>query len=216
MSRFRAGWGFGALGAIVLSLLSGAAGASAGIPKKDVWYTQHYMIMQDFERKLYRDLSEEGRKGFQDLFWAARTALARAKFKTRMEFVSINYKTENRNQPWNTDRGRTYLLNGPPASIDYDQRVDLASIGALSGPPRDVASSNEDVAANRAEVWTYPHEAFFIRYTFYFVQPNQWRITQTTGSRYLGDLEKINKTVTFGIVDEAKYKADLALLDKKK
>ena len=68
MSRFRAGWGFGALGAIVLSLLSGAAGASAGIPKKDVWYTQHYMILQDFERKLYRDLSEEGRKGFQDLF----------------------------------------------------------------------------------------------------------------------------------------------------
>jgi GWxTD domain-containing protein len=216
MSRFRAGWGFGVLGAIVLSVLAGAAGASAAIPKKDVWYTQHYMIMQDFERKLYRDLSEEGRKGFQDLFWAARTAEARAKFKARMDFVSMNYKTENRNQPWNTDRGRTYLLNGPPASIDYDQRVDLASIGALSGPPRDVASSNEDVAANRAELWMYPHEAFFIRYTFYFVQPNQWRITQTTGSRYLGDLEKFHKTVTFGIVDEAKYKQDLALLEKKK
>jgi GWxTD domain-containing protein len=216
MNRYRTEWGLGVLGAMILSVLAGAAAATAAIPKKDVWYTQHYMIMQDFERKLYRDLSEEGRKGFQDLFWAARTAEARVKYKARMEFVVKNYKTENRNQPWNTDRGRTYLLNGPPASIDYDQRVDLASIGGLTGPVRDVASSNEDVGANRAEVWVYPYDQFFIKYTFYFVQPSQWRITQTTGSRYLGELENFNKKVTFGAVDEAKYKADLALLDKKK
>jgi len=216
MSRYRIGWGLGVLGAIVLSVLAGAAAAPAAIPKKDVWYTQHYMIMQDFERKLYRELSEQGRLGFQALFWAARTGEAQAKFKSRMEFVLKNYKTENRTQPWNTDRGRTYLLNGPPASIDYDQRVDIASIGALTGPVRDVASSNEDVGANRAEVWIYPYDQFFIKYTFYFVQPSQWRITQTTGSRYLGELENFNKMVTFGLVDEAKYKADLALLDKKK
>jgi hypothetical protein len=87
----------------------------------------------------------------------------------------------------------------------------------LPGQTADTTSrSNEDVAANRAEVWTYPFDKYFIRYTFYFVQPSQWRITQTTGSHYLGDLENYNKTVTFGIVDEAQYKQALAALDKKK
>jgi GWxTD domain-containing protein len=216
MNRYRTSWGLGVLGAIVLSLLEGAAAATAAIPKKDVWYTQHYMIMQDFERKLYRDLSEEGRKGFQDLFWAARSTDARVKFKARMEFVSKNYMTENKKQPWNTDRGRTYMLNGPPASIDYDQNINFSST-MLPGQVADTASrSSEDVGGNRAEVWIYPYDQFFIKYTFYFVQPNQWRITQTTGSRYLGELEDFNKNVTFGIVDEAKYKADLALLEKKK
>jgi GWxTD domain-containing protein len=216
MKQHRSGWVLGVVGAIAFSVLAGAAAVSAAIPTKDVWYTQHYMIMQDFERKLYRDLSEEGRKGFQELFWAARTGEARAKFKARMEFVTKNYMTENRKQPWNTDRGRTYLLNGPPASIDYDQNINFAST-MMPGQVADPASrSGEDLGGNRAEVWIYPYDQFFIKYTFYFVQPNQWRITQTTGSRYLGDLENSNKTVTFGIVDEVKYKADLALLDKKK
>jgi GWxTD domain-containing protein len=207
---------FLALGAVLVTVLAAAVPARAAIPRKDVWYTQHYPVMQDFERKLYRDLTEEGRKGFQQLFWAARTSDARAKFLARMDFVTKNYKTENKAQPWNTDRGRTYLLNGPPASIDYDQRVDLASIATMRGQGLDVASSNEDVGGNRAEIWIFPYDQYFIRYTFYFVQPNQWRITQTTGSRYLGELENFNKTVTFGIVDEAKYKQDLALLEKKK
>lgn len=216
MSKQRTAWGPRALTAVLCLILSAAASFSAAIPKKDIWYTQHYVIMQDFERKLYRDLSEEGRKGFQPLFWAARTSDARAKFLARMEFVTKNYQTENKKQPWNTDRGRVYLLNGPPASIDYDQNINFATF-MLPGQVADQTSrSNEDVGGNRAELWMYPHDAFFIKYTFYFVQPNQWRITQTTGSHYLGELENFNKTVTFGIVDEAKYKQDLALLDKKK
>ena len=82
--------------------------------------------------------------------------------------------------------------------------------------PIDVAEPNEDVGANRAEVWIYPYDQYFIQYTFAFVQPSQWRMTQTTGSRYLGELETYNKTVTFGIVDEETYKQDLAGLAKKK
>jgi GWxTD domain-containing protein len=203
-------------GAVLFSVLAVASTGSAAIPKKDVWYTQHYIVMQDFERKLYRDLSEEGRKGFQDLFWAARTPEARGKFKARLEFVIQNFWKENSKQPWNTDRGRTYLLNGAPASIDYDQRVDLTSISTRPGQGLDVASSNEDVGANRAEVWIYPYDQYFIQYTFAFVQPSQWRRTQTTGSRYLGELETYNKTVTFGIVDEASYKQGLAGLAHKK
>ena len=205
-----------ALGAIVLSVLTLATSGTAAIPKKDVWYTQHYIILQDFERKLYRTLSEEGRKGFQAIFWAARSPEARGKFAARLDYVIKNFWKENSKQPWNTDRGRTYLLNGAPASVDYDQNVGFAGT-MLPGQTADTTSrSNEDVGANRAEIWIYPYDKYFIKYTFAFIQPSQWRITQTTGSRYLGELEDYNKKVTFGIVDEAKYKQQLDALAKKK
>lgn len=204
------------LAASALALAAAGARASAAIPKKDAWYTQHYVIMQDFERKLYRDLSEQGRKAFQEIFWAQRTAEARGKFLARMDFVMKNFKQENRSQPWNTDRGRVYLLNGAPASVDYDQNVSF-NTALLPGQTSDgISRSSEDVAANRAEVWIYPYDQYFIKYTFAFVQPSQWRITQTTGNRYLGELENFNKAVTFGAVDEAAYKQALDGLDRKK
>lgn len=205
-----------ALGAILFAVLALAAPGPAAIPKKDTWYTQHYPIMQDFERKLYRDLSEDGRKGFQALFWASRTPEARAKFDTRLDYVNKNFKQENRKQPWNTDRGRTYLLNGSPASIDYDQNTSWAMTMMPGQQSETTSRSNEDVGANRAEIWVYPYDRYFIKYTFAFVQPSQWRITQTTGNRYLGELETFNKTVTFGVVDEAAYKQSLDALAKQK
>jgi GWxTD domain-containing protein len=205
-----------ALGAILTSALAVAAPLPAAIPKKDAWYTQHYIIMQDFERKLYRDLTVEGRKAFQERFWAARTSEAKAKFQSRLDYVLLNFKTENRKQPWNTDRGRTYLLNGSPASVDYDQNTSWAMTIMPSQMSEATSRSNEDLGANRAEIWVYPYDTFFVKYTFAFVQPNQWRRTQTTGNRYLGELEDFNKTVTFGIVDEAAYKQALDDLAKKK
>jgi GWxTD domain-containing protein len=206
----------GTLGALLMLTLGARAASAAGIPKKDVWYTQHYFIMQDFERKAYKDLSEEGRKGFRELFWTVRTPEAKAKFDARMDYIMKNFKTENRRQPWNTDRGRVYLLNGNPASVDYDQNVDWA-MTAMPGSMSSASDrTNEDVAANRAEIWVYPYEQYFIKYTFVFVQPSQWRITQTTGNRYLGELENYNKAVTFGIADEAAYKQALDGLAKKK
>lgn len=215
MKRPRSWSMFLAAGAVLFSVLTVAASVSAAIPKKDAWYTQHYIVMQDFERKLYRDLSVAGRQSFQDLFWAARTPEARGKFQARLEYVIKNFWKENSKQPWNTDRGRTYLLNGAPASIDYDQNVNFGTL--LPGQFADNASrSTEDVGGNRAEVWVYPYDQYFIQYTFAFIQPSQWRRTQTTGSRYLGELETFNKTVTFGIVDEASYKQGLDGLAKKK
>lgn len=202
-------WAIGAILGMVLGL---TAVHSAAIPRKDTWYTQHYVIMQDFERKAYKDLSVEGRKGFQELFWTVRTPEARAKFQARLDYVMLNFKQENRNQPWNTDRGRTFLLNGSPASVDYDQNNNWAMGSGATPSDR----TNEDVGANRAEIWIYPYDKYFIRYTFAFVQPTQWRITQTTGSRYLGELETYNKNVTFGIADEAAYKQALDGLAKKK
>jgi len=51
-----------ALGAIFLSVLALTARGVGSMPKKDAWFTQHYIIMQDFERKAYRELSVDGRK----------------------------------------------------------------------------------------------------------------------------------------------------------
>jgi GWxTD domain-containing protein len=206
---------FVALGAVLISVLALAANGFSAIPKKDAWYTQHYIIMQDFERKAYRALSAEGRKAFQELFWAARTQEARGKYLVRLEYVKKTFWKENSQQPWNTDRSRVYLLNGSPASIEYDQNVSWT--GPMPGQTAAATNrNNEDVAADRAELWIYPYDKYFIRYTFVFVTPNSWRITQTTGSRYLGELEEFNKTVTFGIVDIERYKQDLAGLDKTK
>jgi GWxTD domain-containing protein len=207
---------FLALGAILISVVAFAVRSPGAIPKKDAWYTQHYIIMQDFERKAYRTLSADGRKAFQEVFWAARTSEARAKFGARLEYVKKNFWKENTRQPWNTDRSRVYLLNGSPASIDVDQNVDFASVMLPSQTVQATSRSNEDVGANRAEVWIYPYDKYFIKYTFVFVQPYQWKITQLTGNRYLGEFESYNKNVTFGIVDLERYRQDLAALEKKK
>jgi GWxTD domain-containing protein len=204
-----------ALAAIFLSVLSLPARGVGALPKKDAWFTQHYIIMQDFERKAYRKLSAEGKIAFQERFWAVRTSDARATFQARMEYVKKNFWKENNQQPWNTDRSRVYLLNGSPASIDVDQNASWSSVGLPNEMRQVTDRSNEDVAANRAEVWTYQYDKYLIKYTFAFVQPYQWKITQTTGSRYLGELENYNKTVTFGIVDLERYKQDLAGLEKK-
>ena len=203
------------IGAAVLSLLALAACGVNTMPTKDAWFTQHYIIMQDFERTAYRALSTEGRKAFQELFWAVRTQDAQAMYRARLDYVIKNFWKENSQQPWNTDRSRVYLLNGSPASIDYDQNVSFAqAVGGQMAPATD--RTNEDVGANRAEVWIYPYDKYFIKYTFAFVQPYQWKITQTTGNRYLGELETFNKNITFGIVDLEKYKQELADLQKTK
>jgi GWxTD domain-containing protein len=203
-----------ALGAILLSLLGLTARGVSALPKKDAWYTQHYIIMQDFERKAYRTLSEGGRKAFQELFWAARNAQARADYQARMDYVMKNFWKENARQPWNTDRSRVYLLDGNPASIEVDQNVDwtMLSGGQVA---QATSRSNEDVGANRAELWIYSFGQNLIKYIFVFAQPNQWKIA-STGNRYLGQLEDYNKNVVFGITDLEKYKQDLAALDKKK
>ena len=209
-----------ALGAIFLSVLALAASGVGAIPKKDTWYTQHYIIMQDFERKAYRALSVDSRKAFQELFWAARTSDARATFQARLGYVTKNYWKENSQQPWNTDRSRIYLLNGSPAAIDFDQNVSWALTTMPTGQGGAVATdrSNEDIGANRAEIWTYAYSRYFIKYGFVFVTPNSWRSATppAAGTQYRQQFEDYSKNVTFGIVDLEKYKQELAGLEKKK
>jgi len=198
----------------ILAIFTLTTRVVSAIPKKDAWYTQHYIIMQDFERKAYRALSENGRKAFQELFWAARTTQARANYQTRMDYVMKNFWKENARQPWNTDRSRVYLLNGSPASIEVDQNVDWAMVGG-GQVAQATSRSNEDLGANRAELWIYSFGQNYIRYIFVFAQPNSWKISPT-GNRYLGELEDYSKTIVFGITDVEKYKQDLAGLNKKK
>lgn len=203
----------------VLALLAMAAPGAAAIPKKDSWYTQHYIIMQEFERKAYRSITVEARKLFQELFWAARTTEAKAKFDARLDYVKKNFWKENSQQPWNTDRARTYLLNGSPAAIDIDQNASWAlsalpsgMSGAVTGTDR----SNEDVGANRAEVWTYSYDRYFVKYGFIFVQPNSWKpaTPPAAGTQYREMLEDFNRDQTFGVVDLEKYKQALVELQK--
>ncbi len=208
--------------------LLGAAGAfmalvtlaSCGIkmmPSKDAWFTQQYPIMQDFERTAYRTLSAAGKKEFQDLFWAARESKSRTLFLDRLGYVMNAFKRENSAQPWNTDRARIYLLNGPPASIDVDQNT---SWGIQLGQPATgaVSRSGEDVQANRAEVWTYSFRKQYIKYAFTFVPPNEWKMSPAvvSGSAFVGELEAYNKTVIFGIRDLGGYTQSLEALEKMK
>jgi GWxTD domain-containing protein len=204
--------------AILLVMMLASCGISL-IPTKDVWFTQHYIIMQDFERNAYRTLSDAGRLGFQELFWKYRTAQAKEMYQGRLEYVKKNFWKENSSQPWNTDRSRVFLLNGSPVAIDYDQNVSWGSVNlpgqaGAAGTDR----SNEDVQANRAEIWTYQFRQSFVKYAFVFVTPNSWKTTAmpASGNQYRGELEDSSRNVDFGISDLTAYQQELAVLEKKK
>jgi len=192
------------------------------LPSKDPWYAKHYFIMQDFEREAYKSLTPQGRLDFQKLFWEARQPVAKEQFDTRIAFIERVYKTENHTQPWNTDRARVYLLNGPPASIDYRQNNDWMTKAIMNSGQtgsRDVSDrSNEDIQANIAEVWVYPYEKYFVYYIFTFSPPSSWKLNPSTfqNNQYLQALENLNKDLTFGIVDLEDYKAKLEALPHKK
>ncbi|RFT15229.1 MAG: hypothetical protein OP8BY_0524 [Candidatus Saccharicenans subterraneus] len=204
----------------LVSILSSACGVGM-LPSRDSWYAKHYFIMQDFEREAYKKLTTEGRVQFQTLFWEARQPVAREQFDTRIAYIERVYKTENRSQPWNTDRARVYLLNGPPAQIDYRQNTDWATtIQQTTGATgtREMGDrTNEDIQANTAEVWVYPYDKYFVYYVFTFSPPSTWRLNPATyqNNQYVQALENLNKDLTFGIVDEEAYKAKLDALPHK-
>jgi GWxTD domain-containing protein len=197
---------------IVLAFLVLGACSINFFPTRDAWFTQHYIIMQDFEKKIYKNLSQEGKQKFQNLFWEARESEARDVFAERLDYVSKIYQKENKIQPWNTDRARIYLLNGNPASIDYGD-----STHWIEATPR-TDTESEDIQARIDEVWTYPFQNFFIYYRFNFIPPSDWRLDPTLyWDPHVGELEQENKDITFAIVmDMEQYQMELANLEKKK
>lgn len=183
------------------------------MPSRDTWYTQHYFLLQDYERQAYKGLTPAGRSEFQKLYWEARAPIVKEEYDRRIDFIGRNFQAENRGQPWNTDRARIYLLNGSPASIDYWQNNDWAmSVG--SNPTRSTSRSGEDVSGTSVEVWTYPYGPYFVYYGFAFQPPNKWKAIQIGMGevRHLSELERGNRRLTFGPADEAGYKNRLEAL----
>jgi GWxTD domain-containing protein len=204
-----------------LLLLSISCGINS-LPSKDSWYAKHYFIMQDLERDTYKHLTAEGRLEFQKLFWETRHQIAKEQFDARIAYIERVYKTENHSQPWNTDRARVYLLNGPPASIDYRQNTDWVMTmqqGTGRSGGQDINErTNEDIQANTAEIWVYPYDKYFVYYIFTFTSPNSWKLSPSTfqNNQYLQALEQLNKDLTYGIIDKEAYKTKLEALPHKK
>lgn len=203
---------------ILVCLFLGACGISL-IPSKDEWYMQHFIIMQDFERTAYKNLSEQGRQEFQKLFWEARQPASKQIFLKRLEITLKSFKKENSHQPWNCDRARIYLLNGSPASVEYAQNdnwmMSMTSNRQNSGiSERD----KENIEARTAEIWTYPYKQFLIKYAFAFSAPKKWRLVTGafSGNRYLGAFELQSRSSTYGIIDIKQYKEKIDRLEKKK
>ena len=206
---------------MVLVFLTAACGVSS-LPSKDSWYARHYFIMHDYEQNIYRQLSAQGRVEFQKLFWEARPPLAQKEFDGRLAAIQQLFKSENRSQPWNTDRARVYLLNGSPASIDYKQNTDWVttttrSASGATGSLDMNDRTNEDIQANTAEIWVYPYDKYIIYYIFTFSPPSSWKLNAATfaNNRYLQQFEELNKDLTFPVIDEEAYKARLTALPHK-
>jgi GWxTD domain-containing protein len=203
--------------AIVLGLI--VLGAMAGIVDalpKDAWYTQHYFLMQDYERKAYKGLSANGRLEFQKLYWEFRSPAVKEEFDRRMAYIMPTYKNENSTQPWNTDRARIYLLNGRPAGVEQRQNDywsgQVTPPGAQAGVVQD--RTGEDIQGRTLEIWSYPSDRQVVAYAFSFQPPNKWVQVQisASGGRYIQGLEKRSRVQTWGPSDEDAYKVKLAAL----
>jgi GWxTD domain-containing protein len=196
---------------IVLGLvvLGPAAGIVNALPKKDTWYTQHYFLMQDYERKVYKSLSANGKLEFQKVYWESRPPAAKEEFDRRMAYIEPTFKNENSAQPWNTDRARIYLLNGRPADVVWSQDAGK-NVAVRFNQPRE--NFGEDIDAKTHEVWTYPFEPQVVKYHFSSSPPNKWVQVQPSASegRYIQGLELRSRTQTWGPTDEEAYKAKLA------
>lgn len=179
------------------------------IPTGDSWFAKHYIIMQDWERNLYKSLSREGRDHLRQLFWQYRSPKARELFENRLKVINIQFKKENYSQPWNTDRSRIFLLNGPPAHIDYTDSTRWFVPGNY--PLR----QEEDIQSRMIEVWKYSYEGGVVEYYFMFYPPNEWRLDSTVYKNpFLKEFERKNKEKYFGIVNKEKYEKELEKLKK--
>lgn len=207
-------------GAVLISFVIFAACGMNLIPSHDEWYMQHYFIMQDFERDVYKDLSDQGRVEFQGHFWEARNPESKQEFTRRIETALKVFKKENSSQPWNCDRARILLLNGNPANIEYAQNDNwMASITSSRNETGSVNErDNENIEARTSEVWTYQFGQHIIKYVFNFDAPKRWQLAKVAdaGNRYVGAFEKENKENTYAINEVEEYTKRIEGLEKKK
>jgi len=197
------------LGLIVL----GAMAVVLNALPKDSWYTQHYFLMQDYERKAYKKLSDNGKLEYQKIYWEFRSPAVKEEFDRRMAYILPTFKNENSSQPWNTDRARIYLLNGRPAGVDQKQNDAWTTSRTFPGGAAGLNTdrSGEDIQGSTLEVWSYPYERHVCEYAFSFQPPNKWVQVQisASGGRYIQGLENRSRAQTWGPMDEDAYKAKL-------
>jgi GWxTD domain-containing protein len=198
------------LGLVVFGTVTGFLNA---LPKKDSWYAMHYFLMQDYERKVYRSLSANGKIEFQKVYWQFRSPAVKEEFDRRMAYIEPTFKNENSSQPWNTDRARIYLLNGRPAGVEQKQNDFWTGQVTLPGAQANVNQdrSGEDIQGRTLEVWSYNFERRVVMYAFSFSPPNKWVQVQisASGGRYIQGLEQQSRVGTWGPTDEEAYKAKL-------
>lgn len=94
-------------------------------PESEEFYQQAHFLMTRHERKVFKKLvSAEARQRFIQYFWEIRDPNPYAdenEFKLLMDerFDYVNYYLKEGNIPgWKTDRGRIYMLLGPPDHMD--------------------------------------------------------------------------------------------------
>jgi GWxTD domain-containing protein len=94
-------------------------------PESEKFYQQAHFLMTKHERKIFKKLvSAEARQRFIQYFWEIRDPNPYAdenEFKLLMDerFDYVNYYLKEGNIPgWKTDRGRIYMLLGPPDHMD--------------------------------------------------------------------------------------------------
>ncbi|MGQ9618330.1 MAG: GWxTD domain-containing protein [Candidatus Aminicenantia bacterium] len=184
------------------------------LPKKDEWFGVHYVIMQDWERKLYKELSEKGRQEFKGIFWEERSQEVRDDFLKKIELAKKLFKDENYLQPWNTDRARILLLNGPPVHVEFVESDNWYEPNT-SGVFRD--QEYEDIQSRMYEIWMYQFGKYMIEYRFKFYPPKEWRLDPSVyRHNYTVEFEKANRDITYGVLDKDYYQKRLMELKKLK
>jgi GWxTD domain-containing protein len=119
--------------ALAALLLAGAVGAASGLaaaktkldPESAKFYQTARLIMTKEEIKIFERLPDvESRKAFIDDFWLKRDPdpdtpdnSFKKEFEARVAFVLKRYNKEGISAV-NTDRGRVYILLGPPEKVE--------------------------------------------------------------------------------------------------
>jgi GWxTD domain-containing protein len=139
-----------------LCLLALSASAQQRDPYKK-WFDEDVRwIISDQERAEFLKLStDKQRDQYVAAFWARRDPTPHTsenEFKEehyrRLAFANIHY-AESASPGWKTDRGRVYIVDGPPDKIDFHPCA---------------ASPEEPEPANEAASPSYPCEIWHYRY----------------------------------------------------
>ena len=140
--------GFIALAAIVICLPAGAETRSSLPARYQQWLTEEVAyIIAPRERDVFLALkTDRERDIFIEAFWKQRDpspGTERNEFKEehyrRLEYANAFYGRSTPLPGWKTDRGRIYIILGPPKNIEsYDQVTNVFPDGnlVLSGRPR--------------------------------------------------------------------------------